>query len=239
MIGVSDIMIELAVFITVEVALAVWLGIKFYAKKAVEHGFKEKIEDHKHDLGLITEATKFNYGRLNQDFGLWTVKRHEAYAKLHAAIANAVSRTMGLRGFMRIPDYQQYSEEEIEQLLKDRNFTQADIDSVLLWWDSDRGCALKRLNNLDKLHREYLAEMAYGEAQNALIESQLYTSAEINTKLEELIGKVYKLLVSYRAEYSDEAKRQEEASLREFIPEDWKQITTKMRVELSGGYVQE
>lgn len=235
----SDDMIKILVFVTIEIIVLGIAGIKLYGKNVIENGFKEKLEDHKHDLNLITEETKFNYGRMNQDFGLWTVKRHESYAKLHNATADAVSRVMRLRGLVRIPDYEQFSKEEIEQLLKDRNFIQADINAVVSYWDSDRQRAMRQFNKLDKLHREYMAEVACAEAQNALIDSQLYISTEINSMLEELHNKVYSLLIDYRAEYWDEAKGKREEELRQYIPEAWRQATSKMRSELSGGYVEE
>ncbi|HWR44207.1 hypothetical protein [Sporomusa sp.] len=232
----SDNTIELVIFITIEIIAAVWLGIRLYAKKAVEHRFKEKLEDHKHDLGLIAEKAKFNYGRMNQDFGLWTVKRHESYAKLHNATAEAISKVMSLRGFARIPNYEQFCKDEIEQLLKDRNYIQTDIDSVILHWDSDKKNAMKQFAKLDKLYREHLAEVACSEAQNALIDSQLYISTDTYGMLDELQRKVYFLLINYRAQYWDEIKGKEEDELKKYIPEAWKQVTSKMRSELSGGY---
>lgn len=147
--------------VTLEIILVVIAVIKFYGKKVIENNFNEKLENHKHDLNLITEETKFSYGRMNQDFGLWTVKRHEAYANIHATSAEAISRVIKLRGIMSCPDYEHFSEEEIERTLKDRHFIQSDIDSVIKVWESDRHFAMKQFNKLDKLYREHQAQIAW------------------------------------------------------------------------------
>lgn len=222
--------------VTLEIILVVIAVIKFYGKKVIENNFNEKLENHKHDLNLITEETKFSYGRMNQDFGLWTVKRHEAYANIHATSAEAISRVIKLRGIMSCPDYEHFSEEEIERILKDRHFIQSDIDSVIKVWESDRHFAMKQFNKLDKLYREHQAQLAWGKANNTLIESQLYVSDDTYKMLDALLRDTYFLLTNYRSGYWNEEKGKEEEALASMIPENFKKITVKMRTELSGNY---
>ena len=235
----DDHAMEWLIFYTFEIIVIFWGAAKFFGKKAIEHAFNEKLEKHKQELNLITEEAKFNYSRMSQDFGLWTVKRHEAYAKLYIAIAESISKVFHLRGLGSMPDFRRFNKDEIEEWLKNKNFLQEDINLVALQWTNNNDIALRELSRLDKMFNEQQAEIAYKNFNNVLVETQIYMSDEIYKKLKPLLSQTGRLLYSYRAAYYNEEKNKQENELHEEIGNSWNELATLMRNELSGGYFKE
>ena len=58
-----------------------WLGrmaIEKFVARGIDQRFDERLEDHKHSLGLITEQARYEYQRDLANFNLYAVKRHAA-----------------------------------------------------------------------------------------------------------------------------------------------------------------
>lgn len=78
-----------------------------YIGSQIEHLFGKRLEDHKHELSLITEAAKFDFQRKIHDFTLYATKKHEAYAELNNALQNAAGKIS-----------------DLEDMQKEHNFTE-------------------------------------------------------------------------------------------------------------------
>ncbi|MCM3730057.1 hypothetical protein M3196_00035 [Fictibacillus nanhaiensis] len=61
-------------------------SIRALIKSKINNYFSTALENHKHDLSLITEQTRFDYQRKIHDFGLYSGKRHEYYPILYGKI---------------------------------------------------------------------------------------------------------------------------------------------------------
>jgi len=195
------------------------------------------IKFHEQKLQVMTEGVKFDFARRQQDFGLYSTKRHEVYLKLHQALAEAQSRVIRLRGYRELSDYSKYSKEEIKKWLDDNGLGQEQKDTVLSRWDSDKTGAVAEVHKLLKLLEEYQASVAIGEANNILIEFQLYMSDIIVFAVRELVKNLKLLLINYKSLASvDVTKLEEQRILKIKIEEEVDTVTGRMKQELKKGY---
>ena len=72
----------LTILISFLTSASVTSGVMALIQSRISHKYQKAIESYKHELNTINEQQKFNYQRWITDFGLFTQKKHEAYAEL-------------------------------------------------------------------------------------------------------------------------------------------------------------
>ncbi len=262
---ISDITWQRAVnfFINLGITGVVFLGaLKFIAQRVIDFKVTERVQEHKakmdkqledyksdiqqdmkiHEqkLQVLTEEAKFGFARKQQDFGLYNTKRHEVYLKLHQAITEAQSRVINLRGYRELPDYSRYSKDEIIKWLDDNNFAQEQRDSVLNFWDTNKPDAVREAYKLRTILEQHKANLAIAEAQNIMIDNQLYTSDTVLFAVRDLIKNIGMLLINYKSQAEDAVRLYEESEeLKVKIEEEFNKATKLMKQELKKGYYNE
>jgi hypothetical protein len=73
-----------------------FFAFRKYIGSQIEHLFGKRLEDHKHQLNMITETAKFDFQRKIHDFTLYTTKKHEAYAELNNALQDVAGKICDL-----------------------------------------------------------------------------------------------------------------------------------------------
>lgn len=68
---------------------------KTFAGEAIKTMFTKNIENHKAELGNITEELRYDFGRKTHDFTIMAAKKHEYYQKIHEKASNSMN-TIGI-----------------------------------------------------------------------------------------------------------------------------------------------
>jgi hypothetical protein len=224
-------------------AVAIWVGVKYFAKKYVDQHFNEKLEDHKHELQQIVEFSKFDMQRKFQDFMLFTTKRHEAYVALYDLYLTAEGMSRRLMGLREVPDYIRFSAKELEHSLKTKGLPQVKIDYFVDSWDNDKEYKFDELKEYIKNFEVISAKDAATAASNKYLISRLYLSDEVSTVCETLTIAIrgYNLDLEniYDKDYPMEERRRVRESMSKNqaqIEQSLKELKEQMQKELSVGY---
>lgn len=208
--------------------------IRALIKDKINNYFGKKMENHKHNLQLITEQAKFDYQRKIQDFGLYTTKRHEAYAEVYKLVLIAYGKVTDLRGLRRVLSFEDYDSEDIKKYLEEKKIPTRKITEIVGKWDVDREIAVKEIRGYEKLRFFQEARNDYAEARNYLYLNELYMADEIVKDVGNVLERLGKLLINY--EYPDAGTRTENQSLIKEIDGGLVTVKDSMRKELSISY---
>lgn len=211
--------------------------VVFFIKKNINNEFKKEFENYKQKI-------QFYNSRLSQDFNLWTTERHNMFAKVHHDMKVAQSAVFELQGLKSVPDYKELSVEEMEQVLVSKHWVSKDITEIKKLWDLDKNSAMKKFNDID---RRYLINDAIGkcgEAQNTLIDAELYLSCKLYNDIINVLINIKRLWINYEHEesfsgwpnFNVDELLQEDEKLRHDINNNWEKVVENMRDELSGKY---
>jgi hypothetical protein len=224
-------------------AVAIWGGVKYFAKKYVDQHFNEKLENHKHELQQITEFNKFDMQRKFQDFTLFTTKRHEAYVVLYDLYLTAEGMSRGLMGFRQVPDYIRYNAKELEHSLKARGLSQVKIEQFVESWDNEKEHKVDELKEYIQSFEIRSAMDAATAVSNKYLISRLYLSDEVSTICETLTkairGYNFDLENFYDKNYPIEERRRVRESMSKNetqIEQSLQELKEQMQKELSVGY---
>lgn len=121
-----------------------WGAIEFIAKKTIDFKVTQKVQEHKgkmdkqletyksnlqHDmkiheqnLQVLTEQAKYRFNCLSQDYNMYRKERYNSYVNIRKKLLDAMSYTLGLRGFGQIEDFTKLSKEEVVDWLDERKF---------------------------------------------------------------------------------------------------------------------
>ena len=211
--------------------------IKIFLDKYIKSKFDSQLEKFKHDLNSITENLKFDFQRKIYDFNLYSSKRHEIYK----IMLIAHGKVIGLRGFTSTYEFKELKLEsilEIANSLKFPNSTLIELESK--WQESEKRCK----EYLEKLLRKKEFEGAQTSIfnfNNFYLESKLYMTKEIDSKLE-LILKNIKLLF-HRYDFSEifgyipilESGDKDPEEIKKDLSIDIDDLCNKMKLELKKG----
>lgn len=216
--------------------LIIWKFVEWMLKTKIKFEIDRSIKEYDHKLLVITEQTKSHLARQQQDFSLYNTKRHEVYLKFHQLLLEANGKLMGLRGVCKIPDYKQFSKDEIKEWLNQNQFIEEDKQNIINLWDSDRDEAENLLYKVLTLINGVKANNAIIEAHNMLINYQLYISDKICDISLKIINDMICLLDHYRSvALPDVILLDKQQILRGSINDQIKQLTQQMKTELRRG----
>ncbi len=212
------------------------LALNVLVKNGVDNLFARSIEKYKSELQQISEKAKFDYMRMNQDFNLWTTKRHEAYAKLYSSLDETL-RFMSSIENIEISAYFDYlSNEDLIDILKKESLSTDDISSVTLLRDGNPSFAEKEAKRLIKKAKTSEAKKAGIKAQKVFGENIIYLSDEIYRMVEELLSKIMIICDYYHLDILPEAAKQNVDKCIQEVNKLSPLIIKQMRQELSGDY---
>lgn len=195
--------------------------LTLFIGKFLEHDFNKKLQIYTKDLNL-------NYIRKQQDFTLYTTKRHEIYLKLYKQISKAQSGTLHSRLYRKQPDYKCASREELGLWCDENDIPQKERERILDCWDNNPDQAIKEIQS------EWIpkkAKNALVKAQHIMLDNQLYISDKVLRSAERLIENIRQLILDDKASESAEMKQEIQKQLGD--------LTTSMKTELQQGYYDE
>lgn len=214
----------------------------------IDSKFKKKDEEWKNhlqkDLEKYKQEMQFNNSRLSQDFNLWTTERHNVLAKLHHDMKVAQSAVFSLEGTGFFPDYSKLDRNEIEEELIKRQCLPKDISEVVDLWESNKNVAMQKFK---QLNREYNIVQAFNQcnnAQNTLVDAELYLSKELYDYIRTVLIDIKCLWNNYdsfwhcKPFHYDEKIMQENEELKKKINNNWQEVVKSLHDELSGKYLE-
>lgn len=220
------------------------LAVKLISKRTINSYFDRKLKKYQHNLDLLADETRLNFSRMNQDFNLWTIKRHEAYLKLYEALARANKLFQSISIFPpylteeTFTELKAYNKTEIINLLHEYNVKDIEFQEICNLWDSNnKESAILKIFECNKAHKEKQCENALNEIINLFEMSSIY----LTDSIEEAIGK---LRINFMKQFSihtyDKISKEDrfvvKLDLYEKINAELKNISSLMKKELSGGY---
>lgn len=163
----------------------------------VKSEFLSKLELEKKEINLEIEKVKLEQNQLFKNFELFIQKRHECYPELYKLFEIANGQIRQLRGNRRRLTFQNSSATDIENFMRERSFTNYDLEFILQNWDNNKPAALQILDN--RLRRiEYEdASSKYIEANDYFFFNQIYLSDEVERIVNEIRNDLYDLWVNY------------------------------------------
>lgn len=209
-------------------------------EKRIDHHWTTKLEDHKHQLDVLTEGARFDYARKIHDFGLFSSKRHEVYSHLYEAVRKVHGGVVGLFGYNEYPNLLGHSTDELRETLKCEGFLEADREDILSLWTTDsrdRDQAQRRVHTLLRQRAKNQADRLWAEAWNEWLLSEIYLSDSVLEKCGEILRRLNSIRMDARFEhfYANRTKYEERARDTEQVNNDLGALRKAMREELMRG----
>lgn len=127
------------------------IGLWGYYAFHKQHSFNKKLQKQKAELDkdikyydqrltLLTEQVKFNHIRRNEDFKLWTIKRHEAYMDMHKYLTRLFYMFGELQLFLWGPVeiLTMTSTNDVVNTLEKLDCNQNGINKIVTTWNTDK-----------------------------------------------------------------------------------------------------
>ena len=233
----------LTILISFLTSAGVTSGVMAIIQSRISHKYQKAIEAYKHELNAINEQQKFNYQRWMTDFGLFTQKKHEAYAELYRLILIADGSLELLSGFRSVPSFNEYTRADMEKYLRGQHIVEGFVPQLMDGWETSRDECIRKIREYQTMIDFQKADKARNDASNYYLINSVYLSEtveEIVTEILKLIGHQHVIDEHSRVEhYSDESGRKERKEIREKKPALIRQLKAMMRKEISTGYYTE
>ncbi|KAA6457024.1 MULTISPECIES: hypothetical protein [Bacillus cereus group] len=144
------------------------------------------------------ELQKAELGRISKEFELYAAKKHEYYPELYKHIQLCYGKVSALRGLVqtRINSHD-YNKNDIDKLMSDRGFTEAQKEVILSDWDADKNVAINHIDFILQRINYHEAQDSYREAHNFHLLHELYFSKKISSDARNLLDEIYKLWKRY------------------------------------------
>lgn len=226
------------------IIVTIFLPILF--KKWIKSFFDKKLENHKHNLELVTRQIDHDYQRRLHDFNLYATKVHEVYAMLYSYFAEAKTSTdIATSLFRQYPDFTQFSEQRLVDYLKEKQADSKRIDDILFHFQNKHLLALMVQGHTDLVAISE-ADKLKVKAIRYWYQSELYLSEEASKLLNTISDSLQSSLVDERMLAFDKLNgknpRYENISnfeeTRKSITNDLIKLKETMQLEISGGYYQ-
>jgi hypothetical protein len=230
----------LTILISILTSAGVTSGVMALIQSRISHKYQKAIETYKHELNAISEQQKFNYQRWMTDLGLFTQKKHEAYAELYKLILIADGSLERLSGLQSVPSFTEYTRADMEMYLKDQHIVEGFIPQLLDGWETSRDECVRKIREYQTMIDFQKADKARNDASNYFLINSVYFSEVVEKVVSEilkLIGHLHVIDEQSRVlHYSDESGRKERKEIMEKKPVLIRELKAKIRTEMSAGY---
>jgi hypothetical protein len=178
-----------------------WLVLygKAWAQRAVEEPAKHALEELKQEHVRQLESVKAEHALRATEFGLFAREKHRAYARVFRKYRIACDALVSLRGLMTLPDFTEYSLENVRDYLATNKVVgtvAADIEDTFA---ADARKGARDLTKVTMRIREQRARDLLTRAINADILESLYFSDAVAAQAE----RVRTALAEYMAMIED------------------------------------
>ncbi|MGA1839328.1 MAG: hypothetical protein ACMUIU_01775 [bacterium] len=233
----------LTILISFLTSAGVTSGVMALIQSRISHKYQKAIETYKHELNAVNEQQKFNYQRWMTDFGLFTQKKHEAYAELYKLILIADGSLERLSGLQSDPSFDEYTRSDMKKYLRDQHIIDGFIPQLMDEWETSRHECIRKIREYQTMIDFQKADKARNDASNYYLINSVYLSEAVEetvTEILKLIGQQHVIDEQSRVEhYSDESGRKEREEIREKKPTLIRQLKAMIRKEMSAGYYTE
>ena len=171
--------------------------LPFVGKKWIDNYFKEKLEDYKHDLQLITKKVDFDYQRQIHDFNLFSNKKHEIYAELYSQLVNANNEVgSATSAYRQYPDFHRYDINKVRDFLVEMNISEDEINRITARFELDKNRTVKELTAKVDFKNAQKADIVRVEATRYLLKSEIYLNEEVSNKSNEIVQQLKNLMIN-------------------------------------------
>lgn len=170
--------------------LGVTALVKHRIRSEVNNRFAKQLEEHKHDLGLATEAAKYDFQRRLAEFGHYAARKHEAAAKVWESLRVAHGAVVGLRGLEYVSTMGEYNEEDLLSVFESLRMPKGKQHEVIEHWRSDQTAALAAVQPYLRMLRIQQADRLLTDARNTLYLNELYLPEAVISVVEPLVAEL-------------------------------------------------
>ncbi|MCA1024277.1 hypothetical protein [Halobacillus litoralis] len=220
--------------------------LPFVGKKLVDNYFKEKLEDHKHDLQLLSKKVDFDYQRHIHDFNLFSNKKHEIYAEVYSQLVTAKNElSSATSAYRQYPDFWRYDSEKVREFLNDIGVNdENEINRITSRFELDKQSTVKELTVEVDAKNLYKADLVRVEATRYLSKTELYLSETVSKKADEIVQSFKELVLNEELliEYKDSGEgndlnvQKEQFDKNKQLKEKLVDLKGIMQKEISVGY---
>lgn len=218
--------------------------LPFVGKRFIDNYFKNRLEDHKHDLSLLSKGVDFDYQRQIHDFNLFSSKKHEVYAELYSQLVNAKNEMeIVTSNYRQYPKFKDYTVENVSEFLTGLAISQEEIDRLTGRFDLDKTNTINELTAKVDYNLLSEANITRVKTTEYLLKSEIYLSEKVSELTHDITDNFNKLtknenmLIEIRSagkinpEISSKQKK-----LNEQLVIQLKELREKMQEEISVGY---
>lgn len=198
----------------------------------------EDLEGIKSDFNKEIEKMKFRQSLVMKEFDLFATKKYDHYPEMYTKIETCIGEIMSLgRLELRFLTFDNVSKIDIENRMKELEFTQHDINEILNQWDDEKSTAVDKFNHREKRIKYNSAIETYFNAWNYFLFNRFFFSPELDSLLTVLFEKLNTLKEIYDPErYSyTAAKSDEERSATESVNTLRADMLSTIRRDLNNG----
>ncbi|MBP2660151.1 MAG: hypothetical protein H6Q69_3183 [Firmicutes bacterium] len=226
----------------ITIIVGLWARYKFHQQQSFNIKLQEQkaeldkdIKYYEQRLTLLTEHVKFEHGKRNEDFKIWTIKRHEAYADIHEKLLKLYLLLTKLQFFLWGPTEIDIivSELDIISITEKFGIDNNASSQIAALWRTDENQAKEKLELLLQKDRESKINEVAGIINDKTFQWSLYLPIEMRDILLDLYIKGISNLFNIKDELWRNNETEMNAKLKEAI-EKCKIAMNKMVADLSG-----
>ncbi|MFP7479484.1 hypothetical protein [Terribacillus saccharophilus] len=171
--------------------------IKKYIEAKVKHGFDKGLEDHKHDLQLLTKEVEYDYQRRIHDFSLFSSKKHEVYPQLYSLISDLHMKfEIASSAYKEYPDFRTDTKfDRIEEYLKKHEVSDDSIEQVKTEWLFDKQKGIQKFQTSLDFQEILVTDKKRVEAYKEFLNKELFTGSELSDLIKEFLNDIRMVLV--------------------------------------------
>jgi hypothetical protein len=211
------------------------LFVKSSIKGIITHYFNKNLENHKHELTLITEAIRLDHQRKIHDFSLYSNKKHEVYPEIFKMLLNSFRKIrffkedtyLSLKFINNKEQLYRYLEAIVGET-KMNNFHEIIND----WDKSPQDCIHRASLSLKKIIAQEANEY-FKETYDFILSNQLFLSDVVSENIEIIGMDIASLITLCSTRYHEELEEFE--SMVNKIEEGLRILKENMKKELAIG----
>ncbi|MEH7454189.1 hypothetical protein [Gottfriedia acidiceleris] len=170
------------------------LGVVLYfvLQKWIEHGFQKKSADYQAEIQTKLESLKLDHQKVLFNFESFNSKQNERFPELYTLIETALGHIRGLRGYKRLPTFENVAEEDVKTYCEAIEMNSGDVNRILSIWESQKDFAITEIRRLKKTIDYNRAEIKWFDANDYLIYNELYFSDQVAEETRKLLDLMYR-----------------------------------------------
>lgn len=174
------------------------LFLREWTKRLARQALDKELEEHRHRLQMQADAIRLDQQRQLRDFDLFTQKRHRAYAGMYRRLLEAEGSAALLWGGRAVPTFEDYTQENVTELLASRKFPGQTVSEVMEAWNRNKQEGIERLNAALRQWEQQEAARRVQLARNYQLLRELYFSPTVRDAVQDAYKKLSDLTIELR-----------------------------------------